>query len=336
MNESRMRHFVLLTLMLIQSTPAMAQEARSVLVKNSSSSSGRQTTASAPKHRMILMDDRCQGSPSQSSKNDKGKNELQPIDKNETVIGTDFFAKDNSLSKSSAYRHKPDGTIEMSEMVKGPDFEPHNHNAWALMHEGSNMERRAILEKQRQNIAEYALWHGKACERFSMARAELTQHLQVIHKEKKNLPEFMTYLNLCYCYALAGDSKNAMIEYDKYKKSRESFWTMPYSQFRLAVIFMQHHSTMPLARQLLLETVQGNDSSEPVEWNQYNDDPEYRVISWFLIAEIERAEGQVVASEKSRAKAKLLLQQRHRTASSNQDSSQFVKQTLQRVNNFEV
>ncbi len=323
---------VLLSIVILSSLAdaVSAQQATSVIVKSSNLSSNG---PSARKHKVILMDDHCQ--PTASNAKRSGADEELP-DPSKLVIGPDIFSKgDASLAMSSAYQHQPDGSIKMTELNEGPEFSPHNQAAWQLMHEGSNMERRAILYKKRNDQAHYSYWHTKACEQLKKARAELFQHLASVQKGKSKSPPFLTYLNLAYCSALSGDSKTAMEEYSKYRQTREEFWTMPYGQFKLAVIFMQSQKTLSLARSLLKETVLGGDSKEPIQWGEYNNDKEYRIITWFVISDIEKAQGNWAASEKSREQAEKLLRPIANKSAGELTSAEFVKKALKRVREFD-
>jgi tetratricopeptide (TPR) repeat protein len=250
------------------------------------------------------------------------------------AAGPDLFCRDDSLANSASWQVQADGTIKMLEITRSLGFDPHNQQAWQFMQEGSNMERKAITDRNKGDIDSHDRWHKSALERFALAKNELESHLKAITYGESHQLVFYTLLNLADCCALLGQTDQALDYYKQYLQNRQGYWMLPYSDFKLACILMTESKgdkELSAARELLLQTT-GTERGEHC-WNTFNNDPEYRVISWYLLAEIEKRRGNLAASQQASRKAEEILKPfgQSLTQGGHETSGEFVARKLREV-----
>lgn len=252
------------------------------------------------------------------------------------IMGSDLFCDDGTKCRSMSWQTMRDGTLKIQRMGKGPQFEEHNQSAWHYMQVACNMEKHAVIAKNDGDSERQNLWHERARKQFANAKAELIEHLKLIQSGQVRVSPFYTLANLSLCCAAIGETHESLAYYDQYLKCRERFWTVPYGNFKLATVLLNDAKgdvELDAAKQLLLRTV-GTDPT--FSWNKVNDDPEYRVISWRLISEIEQRLGNVEGSKTAQKRAQALLQEigNRRTQNVNETCKVFIEKKLEHIHKF--
>ncbi len=208
------------------------------------------------------------------------------------------FQGDKSTMGGRGWHHGPDGEFILDHIEKNEQFDEHNEAASESMEAAQFCETRAQSARIRGNVAEYEHWHKLAAKPLEKELAELQTYLPRVEKRDKS-DSAHTYENIAFCYAMLGDSRRAQAAYKEYELRRADYWAAPYGHYSLASIFMVR-GQLEEAKQLLQRTVSGSGRDQ---WNQANTDPEYRVISWELIAHIEALQGNATASLAAREEA---------------------------------
>ncbi len=252
------------------------------------------------------------------------------------IIGPDLFCNDGTKCTSMSWQTLRNGKLKIQRMGKGPEFEEHNQNAWQYMQVGSNMQRHAAIAKDSGDADGQKLWRERARVQFANAKIELMEHLKLIQSGQSRVPPFFTLQNLSLCAAALGETRQSLEYYDQYLQCRERFWTVPFGNFKLATVILNDakgDEELDAAKRLLLTTV-GSDRT--YSWNKVNSDPEYRVISWRLISEIERRQGNLKGSKDAQKTADELLQAmgNRRTQNENVTCKVFVEKKLREIRRF--
>ncbi len=207
----------------------------------------------------------------------------------------DFFGSDGTQGRAhSGGFNREDG----SPMEGNPQFttEPgkyydrNNDLAYYEYNHSVVCERQAIKAKRAGDLARYEMMHGKALAAARNGVAALEKHLAWLPLHSQEPPEFVgdrspsdSYVNLAYFDVLLGHPQQAVERVALFDRTRPSGYTAPYTKYYIATALLAD-GYYPEAITLLKQTLDSGTDG----WNTSNNDPELRIATWELLAEIAR------------------------------------------------
>lgn len=223
----------------------------------------------------------------------------------------DFWCNDHT--NGTAFNLHVNGNIDnirVDHVVQGKYYDQASMDAYIEYHRLRDWERRAIIAGRKPNESEF---QNRAHEK---AKASATECMNLLQKhlvwldlpQNKTEPsQFVgdrsvsaTYANMAMCSVVLGKPADALAYSNRFAITRPRGWHASYTFFGVGTL-LYANGYLNEAKQLLERTVSGVKDEQ---WNQYNSDPQFRVITHETLAAIadDMNDGRTATAHRSKAK----------------------------------
>jgi hypothetical protein len=182
---------------------------------------------------------------------------------------------------------------------------------------GTNFLATPVSSQYRPSLASAQHLHEISQEYTKTAIALLTEHLkrtgqastiQIFHDRDIELLDngrpaaFCTHANLALCYALLGDEKNAMKSLESVARECPDKQVIAEAYYEVATIYIAHDE-FSTAKRLLYSTL----GDGPAAWTERGYGPSKRLLTWVILSQLERRDGNQRAYDRTVAQIQSLM-----------------------------